>query len=317
MANIFCPTEPNPCTDAANPISNFSSEEPDREVFIARNYGPPDPPPLGSSWRTAWCRGVCISTISQTDANLCAARLSILCWVNENPQPDPNNPPTPDNPNPPPIYYPTYGNEPQECQITCPDGQVFVFQVPADTVIAFSQQAANDQAHSIACNAAITNQICIGDLGLVSVCVDGIYDEEVTITSPLPIQSVTVTSGALPHGINLTHDTDSFTLSGVASSIGQYDFTIRAQNFLGDFMDKSFSVYVLEVSPATLPDGIVGTAYSQSMTLTGPTLGAVTWAVTAGFLPPGLTLNASTGLLSGTPTAQGSATFTISGTDER
>ena len=40
-----------------------------------------------------------------------------------------------------------------------------------------------------------------------------------------------------------------------------------------------------------------------------------TWSVSAGTLPPGLTLGASTGLLSGTPTTAGSYSFTVKVTD--
>jgi large repetitive protein len=43
--------------------------------------------------------------------------------------------------------------------------------------------------------------------------------------------------------------------------------------------------------------------------------GTYTFAVTAGTLPAGLCLNATTGVLSGTPTATGSSTFTITATD--
>ena len=40
-----------------------------------------------------------------------------------------------------------------------------------------------------------------------------------------------------------------------------------------------------------------------------------TWSVSAGSLPPGVTLNASTGLLSGTPTTAGTYSFTVKVTD--
>lgn len=50
------------------------------------------------------------------------------------------------------------------------------------------------------------------------------------------------------------------------------------------------------------------------MTVTGGT-SPFTWSVSAGALPPGLTLGASTGLLSGTPTTAGSYSFTVKVTD--
>ena len=60
-----------------------------------------------------------------------------------------------------------------------------------------------------------------------------------------------------------------------------------------------------------LPDGTVGTAYSQTLTATGdPT---ITWNVTSGTLPNGLTLEKGT--ISGTPTATGTYTFTVTATN--
>src|ERR1039458_7514547 len=63
----------------------------------------------------------------------------------------------------------------------------------------------------------------------------------------------------------------------------------------------------LTITTTSLPNGSVGTAYSQTLTATGGN-GAHTWQLTAGTLPNGLTLNASTGLIGGTPTNQVNAT---------
>jgi len=62
----------------------------------------------------------------------------------------------------------------------------------------------------------------------------------------------------------------------------------------------------------TLPEPRVGVPYSQALTATGPA-GPYTFAVTAGALPAGLTLS-SGGLLAGTPTGAGAASFTVTAT---
>lgn len=72
------------------------------------------------------------------------------------------------------------------------------------------------------------------------------------------------------------------------------------------------------LSPASLPDGAVGSAYNQSVSATGGTGMGYSYAVApmAGEqLPPGLMLSSATGAITGTPTTAGSYTFTITATD--
>ena len=66
------------------------------------------------------------------------------------------------------------------------------------------------------------------------------------------------------------------------------------------------------ITTDTLPDGKVGEAYSQTLTATGTA--PITWSIDGG-LPAGLSLNADTGEISGTPTAAGSSTFTVKATN--
>ncbi|MGQ7374675.1 putative Ig domain-containing protein, partial [Streptococcus suis] len=70
----------------------------------------------------------------------------------------------------------------------------------------------------------------------------------------------------------------------------------------------------LALTPATLPAGTVGASYAATLAATGGTPG-YTYAVSAGALPTGVTLDAKTGALSGTPTASGSFAVTITATD--
>lgn len=68
----------------------------------------------------------------------------------------------------------------------------------------------------------------------------------------------------------------------------------------------------LTVSPP--PTATTGTAYSGSVTVSGGTA-PYTYAITSGPLPPGLSLNSSTGAITGTPTAPGSYPYTVTVTD--
>lgn len=80
---------------------------------------------------------------------------------------------------------------------------------------------------------------------------------------------------------------------------------------------KALSIAVgtpVEVTTPSLPGGTTGQTYSQTLAATGGTT-PYTWSVVSGGLPPGLTLGSTTGTISGTPTADGSYTFTVQVTD--
>lgn len=66
------------------------------------------------------------------------------------------------------------------------------------------------------------------------------------------------------------------------------------------------------ITDSPLPTGSVGTAYSTTIQANGSP--APTYAVQSGSLPAGLSLNGTTGVISGTPTTGGTATFTIRAT---
>ena len=63
----------------------------------------------------------------------------------------------------------------------------------------------------------------------------------------------------------------------------------------------------LSITTSSLPVGLQGTAYSATLTATGGTL-PYTWTLTSGTSPAGLHLNATTGAITGTPTAAANAT---------
>jgi Putative Ig domain len=67
------------------------------------------------------------------------------------------------------------------------------------------------------------------------------------------------------------------------------------------------------VTTTSLPNAVLGAAYSQTLQVTG---GAApyTWALLTGSLPTGLSLS-SAGVISGTPSVAGTSTFTVKATD--
>ncbi len=138
-----------------------------------------------------------------------------------------------------------------------------------------------------------------------------------------------ISNGGLPAGLTMS---SSGLVTGTPTASGKtqpwmtvHDLTAPEGGYPwcgGD--NKSERQFIFEAVPGlsiqnqSVPGGTVGQAYSVSFTAlsvtnTNPVQGspaAPTWSVQSGNLPPGVTLS-SAGVLSGTPTAEGSFTFVV------
>ncbi len=92
------------------------------------------------------------------------------------------------------------------------------------------------------------------------------------------------------------------------------DNTVQLPGIAIDDINFFQACPAITFSPASLPDGTAGTAYSQTITQTGSTSGTLTYTVSVGSVPAGLTLNTD-GTITGTPTATGVSNFTVLLTD--
>ena len=134
------------------------------------------------------------------------------------------------------------------------------------------------------------------------------YSDGVSATGTATIV-YSVYSGSLPTGLSL--NTSSGAITGTTGSTGSYSFTIRATNTWG-YAEKAFTegIYTAPAwTDSTIANMIYGQVYSDAVAASG--YPAVTYSISAGALPSGITLNSSTGAITGTSTTAGSYSFTI------
>jgi hypothetical protein len=129
----------------------------------------------------------------------------------------------------------------------------------------------------------------------------------------------TAVSGSLPTGLSLNSSTG--VISGTPTTALTTTYTVRATDQGGNFVDRAFTL--TNAGPAwttaagQLALGTVSSAYSTTITATDDSGTAPTLSIISGSLPSGLSLNASSGAITGTPSAAPAegTTFTVRATD--
>ena len=119
--------------------------------------------------------------------------------------------------------------------------------------------------------------------------------------------SITNLTAVVPAGLIANPATVTVTVMNPGQLVSNAStFTVTAG------VGKAHSLAITTSTP--LPNGTTGAIYAHLLTADGGSP-AYTWSITAGQLPPGVTLSSTSGVLSGTPTAGGTFSFTVQVTD--
>ena len=137
------------------------------------------------------------------------------------------------------------------------------------------------------------------------------YSYQLSATGTKPIRWG-ISGGKLPLGLSVS---SSGEVSGTPRTSGAFTFTVTARNSQG-YTTKELNLTITTGGASNAPDiitqglanGYTGIKYSAKFQANGA--GTITWRVSKGSLPSGLTLN-SDGTLSGTPSKAGQYVFTV------
>ena len=143
------------------------------------------------------------------------------------------------------------------------------------------------------------------------------YDMIIQSSQQVDPSSWQLTQGALPPGLALTNPSATqVEISGTPTTLGTYNFTAQAQSSNPtQVATQSYTLVVdsnLVIGPATLPDGIIGRPYSAQLSVPN---GNPPYSWSSTILPSGLTLNPTTGLISGHPAGGGNYGVNITVSD--
>ena len=137
------------------------------------------------------------------------------------------------------------------------------------------------------------------------------YSCQLSATGGKPALSWSLSSGALPTGLGLSA---TGLINGTPTTGGIFSFSPRVTDNNGNTLNKNMSLTVYAplaiTTSSPLQWGTTNIPFSATLTGTGGKT-PFAWTITGGSLPGGLTLNNTTGVISGAPTTVGSFTFTV------
>jgi hypothetical protein len=186
--------------------------------------------------------------------------------------------------------------------------------------LSVKDSSANPQSASQSLAITVETMVQVTTSSLPSGTAKSEYSAALGAQGGLAPYSWRVNSGSLPAGLTLSQ---GGAISGMPAQTGNTSFSVAVTDSSStpQTMTQSLSVNVqttnsapapspLSISTSGVVNGISSQSYSGSVSASGGT-SPYTYAVTAGSLPAGLSLNGSTGTISGNPATSGTFPFTV------
>ena len=150
---------------------------------------------------------------------------------------------------------------------------------------------------------------------LTSGAVGVAYNRTLTASGGITPYTWAISAGSLPTGLSLNGTTG--VIDGTANSSSTANFTVQVTGGNTKSSTKNFTLTIAAapvITTATLASATIGVPYTQTLSTSGGTK-PFTWSLSAGSLPPGLSLNGTTGVISGTVGAAMTSNLTVRVTD--
>jgi len=117
----------------------------------------------------------------------------------------------------------------------------------------------------------------------------------------------------IPSPQNLSISPTTGVITGTPPNAGTFALPVSLRDGTQQIFSQSFVFSVLpavSITTSALGNGLPGVSYADTVTATGGSL-PYRWTVSAGALPPGLSLNATSGQITGIPSVSGVFPFTV------
>jgi hypothetical protein len=219
----------------------------------------------------------------------------------------------------------TSGSLPPGLNLDAPSGLISGMPTMVGTY-PFTVQVADSQSPpatvsvplGISVNATLT-PLTVVTTSLAQGTQNTIYSAMLAATGGITPYTWSISTGSLPNGLSLNSGTGAIT--GTPIGVGTSNFTVQVADSqsppataTGQLSITIAPAVPLSITTTSLPSGTAGSPYNATVAAIGGVT-PYTWSVISGKMPDGLTLNSSTGAITGTPQNVGTSNLTFQVTD--